>query len=305
METMDNTGFDEFFGAFEGEDGNQTDTTDTSTEETEPTEEATNTEMEDDADGEEAAEEESDQETEEDSDDEEDGEGAAEQNPDQKFTIKVNKETREVSLSEITELAQKGADYDRVKGQLDTSRQNEQSLQSKLDAQKPFMDFLELAAEHNNSSVEAVVETLHINLLKSQGMSEAEAKATIRADKAEKQVKDLSGQKNQAEQEPAEEGTARAQREIEEFTRNFPDVKLSDELVAKMEQDLRAGMSLTSAYLKLDNAQKAAEIAALQKKQAASAQNKKNRAKTPGSQRDSGGMHKRDSFDDFFDAFEK
>ena len=57
-------------------------------------------------------------------------EGATETAPEpQKFTIKVNKGTREVELPEMTELAQKGADYDRVKGQLETSRTNEANLQ--------------------------------------------------------------------------------------------------------------------------------------------------------------------------------
>ena len=106
----------------------------------------------------------------------------------QKFTIKVNKETREVGLQEITELAQKGADYDRTKSQLETSRQNEQALQAELDKQKPYMEVLTAASEAAGIPVDKFIEQVQVNLLMGQGMTEKEAKAEIRALRAEQQV---------------------------------------------------------------------------------------------------------------------
>lgn len=303
MDTMD-TSFDEFFGAFEGADGNQTDTEDTAaepevTEEgTEPTEDVTEPENS------EPAETDTDDEAEKDAEDgkEEPDEPA----PDQKFTIKVNKETREVSLTEMTELAQKGADYDRVKGQLDTSRQNEQTLQAKIDEQKPFMDFLTIAAEQSGVTPQQLVESLHINLLKSKGMTEAEARAEIRVMNAEKQVKDLTAQKAEAEKKSAaEDPQARMQRDIEEFRKEFPGVELTPEQIRTMGPDIRNGMSMVNAYRNMKDAEKEAEIAELKRQLEAANQNKRNRTKTPGSQRDSGGQNTKDAFDGFFDAFEK
>lgn len=304
MDTMD-TSYDEFFGAFEGADGNQTDTETAeetvTTEEVEDSAEESTTEHEDGEPAEDVTEDDAEK-------DAEDGkEEPAAVNPDQKFTIKVNKETREVGLSEMTELAQKGADYDRVKGQLDTSRQNEQTLQAKIDEQKPFMDFLETAAEQTGSSVKDLVHNLHKNLLMtSKGMSDAEAESEIRAVMAEKQVKDLTDQHSkQGKEAPAQDELERAQQEIAEFAKSFPDVQITEDLLEKLMPDVHSGMSLTSAYLKQENAKLLAQIDAEKQKQAAAKQNQKNRAKTPGSQRDSGGQNTRDAFDGFFDAFEK
>lgn len=303
MDNQDN-GFNEFAAAFGGDDGNQTDTVEETVEaadEVETGEEVTE-EAEDTAEGTETAEEDDAEEA--DKDGAEAEPEAGEDAQEQKFTIKVNKETREVNLLEMTELAQKGADYDRVKGQLDTVRQNEQTLQAKIDQQKPFMEFLELAAEQTGTTTETLVENLHVNLLKGKGMTEAEARAEIRAAKAEKQVKDLTAAKapqdNSAE---ADNGMSRAQQEISDFAKAFPDVRLTDELVKKLMPDVHNGMSLTSAYLKMENARQAAEIAELQRKQAAAEQNKRNRARSPGSQQSSGGKTAKSDFDEFAEAF--
>ena len=221
----------------------------------------------------------------------------------QKFTIKVNKETREVGLQEITELAQKGADYDRTKSQLETSRQNEQVLQAELDKQKPYMEVLTAASEAAGIPVDKFIEQVQVNLLMGQGMTEKEAKAEIRALRAEQQIKAMTEQKPK-EQEPEKDGGSdRAQTEIAEFAKNFPDVHLTEEQVNKLMPDVQAGMSLTNAYLKMENARLAAELAEKQHKDAADEQNRKNRAKAVGSQRDSGAKRQRTAEDAFFDTF--
>ena len=219
----------------------------------------------------------------------------------QKFVVKVNKETREVSYQDAPAWIQKGMDYDRVKGQLEAQLQSNQTLQAEIDKHKPVLEVLELAAQQSGMDLEQMVETVHIGLLKSKGMTEAEAKAEIRAAKAEKQVKDLTEKQKPAQEEtpPAEDVTARAQREFAEFRENFPEVQLNDELIEKLAPDVQKGMSLTSAYLKLENARLKAEAEAQKQKEAAAAQNRKNRAKTPGSQRDSGGSKNADLADIF------
>lgn len=303
METMDNS-FEEFFGAYEGEDGNQTDTVE-ETVETETTENVTEEvtdEAQDEPEGAETAGEVTEEEAEEDGAEGADkGDGGASE---QKFTIKVNKETREVSYEDAPAWIQKGMDYDRVKGQLETSRQNEQALQAQLDEQREAMDILNMISEQTKTPMVELLEQLHINAVKKEGQSEAEVRAQIRADKLERQLKAKNEQQTK-QQEAEDENANRVQRDIAEFRQQFPDVKLDEDLMAKLRPDIQAGMSLTSAYLKQENARKDAELAALRQKQAADAQNKKNRSKAPGSQRDSGGQRTRDAFDDFFDAFEK
>ena len=66
--------------------------------------------------------------------------------PAQTYTLKVNKEERNVSLEEMTALAQKGADYDRVKGQVEERESTISDLQGKLDKQQAILDVLQMIA---------------------------------------------------------------------------------------------------------------------------------------------------------------
>ena len=308
-ESMD-TNFDDFVGAFGGEDGNQTDAAETDTEEvatetSEVEEEEQSSEAADDSDSGETNDNVNIQEAEEVT--AEGDEEAEKPVSEQKFVVKVNKETREVSYQDAPAWIQKGMDYDRVKGQLENEQKLGQELQTKLDDQKPIMEVLELAAESSNMSIPDLLEHVHLSMLMSKGMTEKEAKAELRALKAEKQVKT-----NAEKAAPAKEDTTpstsednRAQREVEEFMRNFPGVSLTDEQIQKMKPDVQNGLSMTAAYLKMENARLKAEAEAQKQKDAAAAQSKKNRSKAPGSQRDSGGQRVKSAEDDFFAAFER
>jgi len=301
METTEES-YEEFFSALDGEDGNQTDTQE---------EAETVDTQEESAQDHQKAQEQSDSgetaENEQESGAEEvtgkDGEKGNDGDPEQTFTIKVNKESKNLTLAEMTELAQKGADYDRTKGQLEESRQTVQSLQSQLNEQQEYMDVLKLISEQSNMPIAQLVEQLHINMLKGRGMSDAEAKAEIRAAKAEKALSVVREQQNRRKTE--EDGNAaRAQREVGEFRKQFPDVELTQELCEKLAPDIQAGMTMASAYLKMENARQAAEIADLKRQQTIAAQNQKNRNQSPGSQRDSGGQRTKTDFDEFMAAFQ-
>ena len=218
-------------------------------------------------------------------------EGSDDGDSEQTFTLKVNKEERTVSREEMVELAQKGADYDRVKGQLESARETLQQLQEQADSRKDLYELLELVSEQTGSQPEVLVEQLYINLCKAKGSTEGEAKATLKAARLEKQIKQQAS------------NAKRAQTEVAEFRRQFPDVPITEDLVNKLMEDVQSGMTMANAYRKLVTSQQAAQIAELQRQLAAEKQNSKNRASTPGSQQDSGGRQKKDSFDDFLGAF--
>lgn len=313
------TNYDDFFGAFEGTDGNQTEPAE-DTAEVETTEEPTDEPAAEDGtdDSQEVQEgieggdfEEGTQSTE-----PEEGGAEGKQEGDktiseQKFVVKVNKETREVSYQDAPAWIQKGMDYDRVKGQLETAQQEQATLQAEVDKYKPHVTLLEQAAEAAGVSLDQMLESVQLGMFRSKGMSDAEARAELRNLRLERQIQDLAkqNQKPPAEepaQEPASDEKAdRAQRDIEEFSRVFPDVQLTEDLVAKLVPDVQKGMSLTSAYLKMENQRLQAEAQQRKQQEAAKKQNTKNRAKTPGSMNDSGGQRTKDAFDDFFGAFEK
>lgn len=298
---MENEGmdFEEFFDAYDApgeDDGNQTDP--------ETVEEETGENAQEAEESPETGEEPSEESIPEQEKKPDEGNPEAAPEP-QKFTIKVNKGTREVELPEMTELAQKGADYDRVKGQLETSRTNEANLQKTVDEQSPIMEVLQLAAKDAGVDVAELVDSIHVGLLKGKGMTEAEARAEIRAAKAEKAVNDLKNKPAQEEKPETDSNQERAKREIAEFQTAFPGVQLNQETLDKLAPDVQNGMTLTSAYLKMENARLTAELAEQKRALEAEKQNQKNRRQAAPGQNDSGGGREKDAFEDFFTAFEK
>lgn len=300
---MENEGmdFEEFFSAYDApgeDDGNQTDPETEGTETEETAQEPAGDQETGETDSEEST-------PEQEKKPENDGSEADKPVETQKFTIKVNKGTREVELPEMTELAQKGADYDRVKGQLETSRTNEANLQKTVDEQSPIMEVLQLAAKDAGVDVAELVDSIHVGLLKGKGMTEAEARAEIRAAKAEKAVNDLKNKPAQEEKPETDSNQERAKREIAEFQTAFPGVQLNQETLDKLAPDVQNGMTLTSAYLKMENARLTAELAEQKRALEAEKQNQKNRRQAAPGQNDSGGGREKDAFEDFFTAFEK
>lgn len=215
------------------------------------------------------------------------------------FTIKVNKEERACTREEVISLAQKGADYDRVKDQLAESRKTATDLQGKLDEQQEAMDVLSEVAKDAGAEVSALLDNLRMGLLKKQGLSDDAAKERLARLKTEKENERLKAAQKPAEKAPQEDSSQRVRRELAEFREQYPKVELSDNLLSKLMPDVQKGKSLTDAYRGYEAAQKDERIAELERQLAAEKQNKENRASSPGSQKDSGGRRTKDDFDDF------
>lgn len=301
---MENTEIVDDFSAF-FEDGNQADqgsaeeveTSETGSEETGHTED----------DSEETPEEEGEASS------ESDGDGNSENaekpdgdtNADQTFTIKVNKEERTVGIDEMKALAQKGADYDRIKEQNAQKQQTIDSLQAKLDgisSQQGALDILGIVAEKSGSTLEQLAESLYVNFRRTAGASEETAREELKSAKLEKELNAFKAQKTQ-QQEQESGGEARAKQDLADFQREYPDVPITEELVDKLMPDIQSGMSLSAAYRKYEKAQDAERIADLERKLAAEKKNAENKKKSPGSQIDSGSRQKADIFDEFMAAF--
>lgn len=222
-------------------------------------------------------------------------------NAEQTFKIKVNKEEREVTLEEMTTLAQKGADYDRVKEQTAQLRQSNADLQAKLDgmaSNQGALDILSIVAEKSGSSLEQIAESLYVNFRKSAGASEDVAREELKSARLEKELNSIKAQQTK-QQEAESDAEVRAQKDIEDFQKEYPDVALTEELVNKLLPDIQNGVRLTAAYRKYEKTQDAAKIAELERKLSAKEQNDKNKRSSPGSQQDSGGRRKKTEFEEF------
>ena len=290
---IEDEGFEDFAAAF-GDDGNQTEETTETTEEVNET--APETEPAEESEGESQ---------EEDTEDggAEDGAEAPPAAQETSFTIRVNKEDRTVNREEMFSLAQKGADYDRVKGQVAERDKTISELTAQIEGSKENLDMLSLISESVGRPIPELLDQLHISLLMKNGQTEAEAKANIRAIKAERQINAAkAAQQKQAEKPDLK---TKIEKEVAEFHSRFPGVELSEELCKELTEGVRKGMTIADAYQKREDARKDARIAELEKQLAADRQNKKNKAKAVGSQNDSGGRRSRSAEDDFFAAFEK
>ena len=308
MNENENVGFDDFENALFGGDY-QIDDDDSESEavETEDTEDGDlledsvdDSEFDDDEESEEEDAEDADEEDPE--PDTEEKEEKADEETAQTFTLKVNKEERQVTLEEMTALAQMGADYGRVKDQYSKSQQTVQDLQAQLDVfkdKKEVLDILDIVAEKTGAKVGELAEMLYISVRKKNGASEEVAKEELKSAKLERELNGMKAKQEKTQTQQQETAESRAQREIEAFRKEYPDVQLTGELVNKLTGDLQKGISLTAAYRKLEKAEADAKIADLEKQLAAKKQNDKNKQKSPGSQKDSGGRRTGSDYDDF------
>lgn len=303
MHENEDFGLEEFESALfdDYQTGDDNDTDDSNVTETDDDSQDTGSDDQDDAEGDDSDE---DEETDDSEDDGADGDGEGDKgntNADGTFTIKVNKEERKVTLEEMTTLAQKGADYDRVKEQNTKHQQTIADLQSKLEgvsSQQAVLDILGTIAQRSNSTLEQLAESLYINFRKSAGASEDVAREELKSAKLEKELNSYKAKQTQ-QQEQETDAEARAKRDLEDFAREYPEVELTEELVDKLVPDIQNGMTLSAAYRKYEKAQDSARIAELERQLAAKAQNDKNKKRSPGSQRDSGGRSPKSDYDVF------
>ena len=307
MNENENVGFEDFESALFGGDYQFDDDGEDEAPETDDTEDGdviddTDDDSDSDDEADDAAEDDEDDSDEDDSeeDDVEEEDPADDTDEGQTFTLKVNKEERKVTLEEMTALAQKGADYDRVKEQNTKSQQTIQDLTAQLEGfsgRKDVLDMLDIISAKSGKSADELMESIYLSIRKSAGVSEETAKEELKNAKLEKE---LNGYKAQQEAKPKEnDAETRANRELEEFRQNFPDVALSEELVQKLIPDVQKGMSLSAAYRKMEKAQTDARIRDLEQQLAAKKQNDKNKKRSPGSQKDSGGRRTRSDYEEF------
>lgn len=302
MQEENATNFEDFFGSFDADDGYQTDSAANDVESTENQQEETEETAQDApvTSGEAAAADEKGENEKNAAQDGKEKSGAEAEQTSDMYTIKVNKEERQVTMEELISLAQKGADYDRVKKQAESGNQ---ALMDKLSKTQEVYDVVSLIAKESGVDVPSLLDTFRIRqLMDRDGLSEKEAQERLGRLKAEEKLNAMQSE-NAGKNNPENQMQERAQRELKEFRKNFPDVDISNLPVEKMAEDIASGMTMTQAYLKELNRRQSEEIRTLNEKLKAKEQNERNRVSSPGSASDSGTKKAKDKFEDFFSAF--
>lgn len=201
----------------------------------------------------------------------------------QRFKLKVKGEEREVDLDEMTALAQKGGDYDGLKADRDTLRDENGKL-------KEYESFLKELADNGGISIDEVMESTRVEML----MRKAEADGKeLTEDEARKQVK-AAHKKQEPKEAPHEETPEeRAQRAVKAFVQRYPNVKSSDIPQAVWDDANRTG-DLIGAYQEYRLQQLSEEVSKLKK-------NESNRKRSTGSMKTSGATSSKSKIDQMWE----
>lgn len=215
---------------------------------------------------------------------------AAENQPQQAapdtLRIRYMDEEKEISREEAVVLAQKGMDYDRIRG--------------KWDDVKDLVAFVDEQAKAAGMDRKAFIDFLRIETKKSQGMGEEEARRTVDMENREAVVarKESEEQQRIANQQAQQQAAEAAQRErdadFRRFAMKFPDVDPKT-IGPDVWERVGKGERLTEIWLEKENER-------LRQEQAAAEQNAKNAGRSTGSMASSGGeTQKKDPFDEGWD----
>ena len=203
------------------------------------------------------------------------------------FELKFLGETKQYTRDEMTTLAQKGMNHDRILQQRD-------DLQQFRSANEPLVNDLGRIAQQFGMTPADLLASMETNLLRQQGKTQAEAEAIIRANKSERQLQTYQSQE-QAAMEQQRAAQERQQRDFWEFVQRYPGLDPKT-IPATVWNDVRKGEPLVSAYGKYEMQQLKEENQRLQQQLSAKAQNDKNKENSLGSMQSGSGVPKTDPF---------
>lgn len=229
------------------------------------------------------------------SEEKKDGEPAADteqKNQNQVFKIRVNGQDKLVGLSEMTELAQKGADYDRVKGERDSFKQDAPTIQ-RYKAQEAFLKEL---AESANTDIDGLMDNTRARIYSAQDENLSHDQALEKA----RQLRQ-AGMEQAPKQEPesAKEADpeAESRQMLLKFLAIYPEVE-PESIPKEVWDDSYITGDLVGAYSRYVDKQRIKE---LEEQIKTITQNNKNRERSTGSRRTAGATTPKDAFDSAWD----
>lgn len=212
-----------------------------------------------------------------------------------KIPVKVLGEQRELTVAEATEYAQKGMDYDRVKGQLHSANDELEQLRQFQSENADNIAFLQQLAQESNMSLSDMIDEIRAGqIMRKENVSHDIAIERVKRQNAERSLSAKNA--SQIQQASAE---AKKKADVAEFIRKFPGVT-ADNIPKEVWDKVNSGDTLVHAYeahiTAKKDAEKDQEIANLKRELAALKQNTANKARSTGSQRTGGQESAKDIF---------
>ena len=197
------------------------------------------------------------------------------------FDLKYNKETKQYTRQQVTELAQKGLNYDHVTEQRDRLQQEIADLTKFRDENSAILDTLRAAAEASGKSVPEYLTSIRTNLLVAQGISPETARERILREDAEQRLH--SQQKaEEAEANSKRDAEQRQKDDIARFQKKYKDVEPKT-IPQEVWEAVRGGELLTDAYGDYQRRELERQLREANEKLAIRAKNESNRQKSLGS----------------------
>ena len=205
--------------------------------------------------------------------------------PDDVYHLKWLDEQKDVNREEVTQLAQKGLDYDRVKGRLEAQRaQTEQYKKFHDDNEEAVRDLQAFMEETGAKSVAEVLDGLRVGRKVSAGTARDVAVAQVAQERAERALKWSTTKREDAASKSQEKAAA----DVRAFIEAHPDEDLA-KLLPELSEDLDKTQDLEKAYTAYSMRKLQKQVKELTDALAAEKQNKSNRQRSAGSARSAGG----------------
>lgn len=225
------------------------------------------------------------------------GEDNGSDGADQTFTLKYLGAEKSVNRDEVITLAQKGMDYDRIRGKYNEVEKSLNEANEKLkgySADSTWIEAMKGVAEEQGTDLGEIV----MNIIASQkaaknGTTVASELPKVKLDferkSFEKQKADWENSKG--EKAPAIDADAEMKAEIDEFQNAFPEVAENAKAIPQEVWDAKNAepkKSITQHYRNYLNKQKDAEIESLKSQLAAAQKSAENKQRSTGSQSSNG-----------------
>lgn len=212
----------------------------------------------------------------------------------QLFKINYLGKEEELTLDQMTELAQKGRDYDHV-------RQERDQLKTANSGNDRKMAFLEDLAKRSGLSVDEQIDKTRALWLQ---VDEADKGNEISEEEALERVKKTKTETKATTQNTNESGGGKAlsDENINRFLAVYPNVKAEEIPQEVWDNCIKLNGDLLSAYLVYENKQLKAGKAKTEEAEQKKAQNQKNENRSTGSRRTAGSGKLTDSFDEGWDS---
>lgn len=204
------------------------------------------------------------------------------------FTLKYNHEEKGYTREEVIPLAQKGLDYDRIRGKLDEANEKYKdydTIKADLSAKSEQIRWFEEMAKEQGMTVDEMIDATRATVMSRKTGKDIEVcKGIVRNERRERE---LDMERERMTDTKAYE--SKRDSDIREFLTKYPDLKDPKSIPQEVWDAVHKGETLVSAYEAYQNKQKDAEIERLRAELEKSKQKEKNKARSTGSQKKDSG----------------